>query len=124
MKTSTGLGGNNVNAQHDALWQEMQAAALESSRSQPMLAEFFQHTLLDHKDFASALAVVVAKTLSSPPISYASALAEAYAVLVANPLIVSAALDDLLVLLQEDAAIPEPFTPLLYFSGYDRKSVV
>lgn len=118
MKTSTGLGGNNVNAQHDALWQEMQAAALKSSRSQPMLAEFFQHTLLDHKDFASALAVVVAQTLSSPPISYASALAEAHAVLVANPLIVSAALDDLLVLLQEDAAIPEPFTPLLYFSGY------
>ncbi|NYT71913.1 serine acetyltransferase [Halomonas sp. QX-2] len=117
MTATSDLGAHAFN-DHGALWREIQTAALEASRSQPLLADFYRNALLDHSDFASALAVVIAGTLSSTHISYASALAEIRAVLTENPLIVESALDDLWVLLKEDAAIPEPFTPLLYFSGY------
>tara|TARA_R110002072_G_scaffold11642_5_gene52260 strand:+ start:1085 stop:1849 length:765 start_codon:yes stop_codon:yes gene_type:complete len=118
MMTATSDVGSHAFNDPDALWREIQAAALEASRTQPLLADFYRHALLNHSDFASALAVVIAETLSSPHMSHASALAEIRAVLAENPLIVESALDDLRVLLQEDAAIPEPFTPLLFFSGY------
>ncbi|MBF58815.1 serine O-acetyltransferase [Halomonas sp. FeN2] len=117
MTETSDLGAHAFN-DPAALWREIQVAALEASRSQPLLADFYRYALLDHSDFASALAVVIAETLSSTHISHASALAEIRAVFAENPLIVESALDDLRVLLQEDAAIPEPFTPLLYFSGY------
>lgn len=118
MVTNAGLAAKTINAQHEALWQDVRSAALEASHSQPMLADYYRHAVLDHCDFSSALAAVIAETLASSHIPYASALAGVHAVLESHPLIVESALADLQVLLREDAAIPEPFTPLLYFSGY------
>ncbi|XQU08638.1 hypothetical protein P4544_01715 [Halomonas sp. LY9] len=123
MTETSDLGAHAFNDPAE-LWREIQTAALEASRSQPLLADFYRYALLDHSDFASALAVVIAETLSSPHISYASALAEIRLVLAENPLIVESALDDLRVLLQEDAAIPEPFTPLLFFRVIAHCSVI
>lgn len=102
----------------DILWEHLQSAAREAARHQPMLAEYYRRTLLEHADFVSALAGGVVETLASDGVSRDDARYEVRATLTAAPDIVDAAVEDLLVLLRDDAAIPEPFTPLLHFPGY------
>ncbi|WP_082890221.1 serine O-acetyltransferase EpsC [Halotalea alkalilenta] len=102
----------------DTLWAQMLEAAHAAIQRHPLLAGYYRASLLEHDGFASALAGVIARTLASEHVPFEAARDQVREALAAEPRIVDAALDDILVLLREDAAIPEPFTPLLYFPGY------
>ncbi|WP_106420663.1 serine O-acetyltransferase [Salinicola tamaricis] len=61
-------------------------------------------------DLAGALVEIVSEDLATAEVPFAECHATVAACLAAHPEIAAAAARDLLVLLREDAAIPEPFT--------------
>ncbi|WP_251976678.1 serine O-acetyltransferase EpsC [Salinicola avicenniae] len=100
------------------LWPTLLAAAETATRRDPLLAGLYRRCLLRADDLADALAIVIAETCASVDVPEGAALDKVAATLAADPKIADAAARDLLALLHEDAAIPEPFTPLLFFPGY------
>jgi len=102
----------------DALWPMLTEAARSALARDPLLGDLYRRYLLEVPDFAGALARVIAETLATAEVTPEAALARAEATLDQHPEIVTAAERDLIALLREDAAIPEPFTPLLFFPGY------
>lgn len=102
----------------DTLWQMLLEAARAAVNRDPLLSALYRHILLEVPNFASALARVIADTLTTPQLPERAARERVEALLDRHPAIVTAAERDLVALLREDAAIPEPFTPLLFFPGY------
>ncbi|WP_342594053.1 serine O-acetyltransferase EpsC [Salinicola lusitanus] len=102
----------------DALWQTLLEAAKSAMNRDTLLSALYRHALLEVPDFASALARVIAETLTTPQLPEEAARKRVEALLDRHPAIARAAERDLVALLREDAAIPEPFTPLLFFPGY------
>lgn len=100
------------------LWPTLVAAARSAADRDPLLEAVYRRYLFDANDFAAALARINADTLTTPELPNDIALARIEATLENAPAIVTAAERDLIALLREDAAIPEPFTPLLFFPGY------
>ncbi len=100
------------------LWPILVAAARAAVQRDPLLAAVYRRYLFDASDFAAALARIIADTLTTPELPNEVALARIETTLKDAPTIVTAAERDLITLLREDAAIPEPFTPLLFFPGY------
>lgn len=100
------------------LWPTLVAAAHSAVARDPLLEALYRRYLFDVPDFAGALARVIADTLTTPEVAAENALERIEATLQRKPAIVTAAERDLVALLREDAAIPEAFTPLLFFPGY------
>ncbi|OLO05318.1 serine O-acetyltransferase EpsC [Salinicola socius] len=102
----------------DTLWPALVESAQGAMERDPLLEALYRHHLLEVPDFASALARIIAETLATPQLPEGMVRDRIEDTLKQRPEIAVAAAQDLLVLLREDAAIPEPFTPLLFFPGY------
>lgn len=100
------------------LWPTLVGAARSAVKRDPLLEALYRRYLFEVPDFAGALARVIADTLTTPEVALETAMARIETLLQHQPEIVAAAERDLIALLREDAAIPEPFTPLLFFPGY------
>lgn len=99
-------------------WQCIRAEAKKEAEREPILASFLHTTILNHEDFASALAFHLSNLLSS---ATASALAvrevinEAFA---KQASIVDEAFQDVAAIRDRDSASAECGTPFLYYKGF------
>ena len=51
---------------NDPLWDIIVAEARQASQEEPVLAEFFRDSILDHPDLESALGFTLAQLIASP----------------------------------------------------------
>jgi len=102
----------------DNLWFTIQTEARLDAAAQPLLAALMERHILNHGDFASALASVLAEKLMDPPTEHADWQQQFYKLIKANPAIEAAALKDLTCQLESNASIKDHYTPLLHFGSY------
>lgn len=100
------------------LWKKIREEAWGSSVNEPILASFFHSTILNHKNFKSALSYQLANRLDGntmPAILMREVIEEAFT---KDPLILEAALSDIVAVQERDAAVDDYSTPLLYLKGF------
>lgn len=100
------------------LWETIRKEAIASSASEPVLASFFYSTILNHKDFSSALSYQLANRLDSrsmPAILVREVIDEAFA---HDPEVLASAMADIIAVQDRDPAVEEYSIPLLYLKGF------
>ncbi|MEM9839479.1 MAG: serine O-acetyltransferase [Pseudomonadota bacterium] len=102
----------------DSVWSRMRVEAATDAASEPILASFLSATILNHRNFTSALSYRLAQKLSDAEMNamlWRDVAEDAYE---DNPGIVSAALADIQAYVDRDPATRSTCQPFLYFKGY------
>lgn len=102
----------------DNVWSRMRVEAATDAASEPILASFLSATILNHRDFRSALSYRLAQKLSDNEMNamlWREVAEDAFA---ANPGIVTAALADIQAYVDRDPATKTTSQPFLHFKGY------
>ena len=102
----------------DQTWPRMRVEAATSAAREPALASFLHATILNHSTFEAALSYRLAQKLSDNEMNamlWREVCADAYK---NSPLIVEAALADVIAVFVRDPACSEYVQPFLYFKGY------
>ena len=100
------------------IWDCIRNEASRESSREPILASFLHTTILNHEDFASALAFHLSNLLSSATASALSlreVIDESFA---QDSRIIDAAIIDVAAIRDRDSACGECGTPFLYYKGY------
>lgn len=84
----------------------------------PLLTNFYTRNLINHVNFAEALAFILAEKLTDNPEQTGHWQNFLLRLMVDAPEIEQAAKRDLLCQLQSNASIKDHYTPMLYFGGY------
>jgi serine O-acetyltransferase len=101
-----------------AAWQDLRQEAAAIARREPFLARHLDVVVLGHESFEQALAGLIAHKLFDDTLAE-GALRDLVREAVADePAIASAALADLMAVLERDPAAGCLITPFLYFKGY------
>ncbi|KZN12893.1 MULTISPECIES: serine O-acetyltransferase [Marinomonas] len=103
----------------DNLWQSLQAEAKKLAQDEPILASYFNTTILRHDSLCSALSFLLASKLDSISIP-AMVLREVFEEAMADTHsgIVRCIEQDILAINERDAACDGFTTPLLFFKGF------
>ncbi|TDR13366.1 serine O-acetyltransferase [Marinomonas communis] len=103
----------------DNLWPSLQAEAEKLAQDEPILASYFNTTILRHDSLSSALSFLLASKLDSISIP-AMVLREVFQEAMADPKskIVECMAQDILSIKERDAACDCLTTPLLFFKGF------
>lgn len=104
-------------ATHD-LWAEISTEAVERARGEPMLARFYDDTILRHDDFVSALGCLLADKLSTTSVSAPRLIGLISEAIADDPEIRKHAELDLLAIRDRDPAAKSLSEPFLYFKGF------
>ena len=102
----------------DSVWSRMRVEAATDAASDPILASFLSATILNHRDFKSALSYRLAQKLSDAEMNamlWREVAEDAYA---DSPAIVTAALADIQACVDRDPATRTTSQPFLHFKGY------
>lgn len=102
----------------DNVWSRMRVEAATDAASEPILASFLSATILNHRDFKSALSYRLAQKLSDNEMNamlWREVAQDAYA---AQPGIVTAALADIQAYVDRDPATKTTAQPFLHFKGF------
>ena len=102
----------------EQLWKKIREEAWTSSANEPILASFFHSTILNHRNFKSALSYQLANRLDShtmPAILVREVIEEAF---VKSPDILHAAMIDIIAVQERDPAVEDFSIPLLYLKGF------
>jgi serine O-acetyltransferase len=102
----------------DSIWSRMRVEAATDAASEPILASFLSATILNHRDFPSALPYRLAQKLSDGEMNamlWREVAEDAYR---DQPAIVTAALADLQAYTDRDPATRSTSQPFLHFKGY------
>lgn len=100
------------------LWRTMRRESHQASIEQPSMANFFFASILDHRDFATAISRYLASKLQSADMSAAVIYEIFWQVISSRPSIVEKMLRDLSAYRQRDPVCSRYITPFLYFKGY------
>ena len=99
-------------------WETLVAQARQLAADEPLLASYYYSSIIEHANFADALACQIASKLDSATVS-AITLDELFKhCLQENPAIADAALSDILACYDRDPACNNYCLPFLYFKGY------
>lgn len=107
-----------MNARLQEIWAAICNEAQEASRDEALLASHYHAAILNHADFGAALGFLIASRLDSPAVPamlIRQVCEQAYR---EQPVLVEAALDDLLAHYERDPACDRYCLPLLYFKGF------
>jgi len=101
------------------LWQSLQQEAEKLAKDEPILASYFNTTILRHESLCSALSFLLASKLDSISIP-AMVLREVFEEAMADPKsgVVESIQKDILAIQERDAACDTLTTPLLFFKGF------
>ncbi|MEM0928817.1 MAG: serine O-acetyltransferase [Pseudomonadota bacterium] len=102
----------------DGVWSRMRVEAATDAAQEPILASFLSATILNHRDFQSALSYRLAQKLSDGEMNamlWREVAEDAYA---DDEAIVSAALADIQAYVDRDPATKSTSQPFLHFKGY------
>ena len=100
------------------VWSRMRVEAATDAAQEPILASFLSATILNHRDFKSALSYRLAQKLSDGEMNamlWREVAEDAYA---DDPGIVMAALADIQAYVDRDPATKSTTHPFLHFKGY------
>lgn len=102
-----------------SLWPSLQAEAEQLAKDEPILASYFNTTILRHDSLSSALSFLLASKLDSISIP-AMVLREVFEEAMTDPTsgIVECIEKDILSIKERDAACDCLVTPLLFFKGF------
>lgn len=105
-------------SQQQKIWPQMKVQAKALAVDEPLLASFYHANILNHPDFASALAFYMASNLESQTVSSLT-LNEVFSELLkVSPSVIEAALADIQAYYDRDPACDNFCRPLLFFKGY------
>jgi len=102
----------------DNVWSRMRVEAATDAAAEPILASFLSATILNHRDFKSALSYRLAQKLSDNEMNamlWREVAEDAYA---EQPGIVTAALADIQAYVDRDPATKTTAQPFLHFKGF------
>ncbi|CAD6510265.1 serine O-acetyltransferase [Candidatus Profftia tarda] len=102
----------------EQIWQLIKKEALILADYEPMLARFYNITLLEHETLADALSYILSNKLANtimPAIEIREMVEEAYR---ADKNIIEYATSDIIAVLKRDPAVNRYSTPLLYLKGF------
>jgi serine O-acetyltransferase len=111
-------GERTATAASRETWQSVREEAIAAIEHDRVMAEGLRDTVLQHDNFADALAHRLARKLSDYAISIETLEAMLCEALSADPGIEAAALADLNAVRDRDPACPDLLTPFLFFKGY------
>ena len=100
------------------LWQMVREEAVAAIEHDRVMADGIRDTVLQHENFADALAHRLARKLSDYAISIDTLEGMLCEALSADPGIEAAAIADLTAVRDRDPACPDLLTPFLFFKGY------
>ena len=100
------------------VWRSIREEAVVAIEHDRVMAEGIRDTVLQHDNFADALAHRLARKLSDYAISIGTLEGVLCEAMSADPLIEVAALADLTAVRDRDPACPNLLTPFLFFKGY------
>jgi serine O-acetyltransferase len=100
------------------LWQMVREEAVAAIEHDRVMADGVRDTVLQHDNFADALAHRLARKLADYAISIGTLEAMLCEALSSDPAIEAAALADLAAVRDRDPACPDLLTPFLFFKGY------
>ena len=103
--------------QPDSIWQQIYQQAQTAARDEPILASFFQSTILDHQSLGSALSYHLANKLASSA-APASMLRKVMDRAFSTDKIIQAVAADIQATVARDSACNLYLTPFLYFKGF------
>ncbi len=101
----------------EKIWQQIYQEAQTAARDEPILASFFQSTILDHQSLGSALSHHLANKLASSA-APASMLRNVMDRAFATEQIIQAVAADIQATVARDSACNLYLTPFLYFKGF------
>ena len=107
----------NTTQQPDTIWQRIYREAQTAARDEPILASFFQSTILDHDSLGDALSYHLANKLASSA-APASMLRKVMDRAFATNEIIQAVVADIQATVARDSACNLYLTPFLYFKGF------
>ncbi len=102
----------------DGVWSRMRVEAATDAAQEPILASFLSATILNHRDFQSALSYRLAQKLSDGEMNamlWREVAEDAYA---DDESIVSAAMADIQAYVDRDPATKSTSQPFLHFKGF------
>jgi serine O-acetyltransferase len=102
----------------DNLWNIILGEAQAVVDETPLLRTFYDRNILQHASYNAALAHVLAEKMADKPENTAQWSECFFGLMAEHKSIALAASKDLLCQLQNNAAIKDHYTPLLYFGGY------
>jgi len=102
----------------DNLWNIILGEAQSVVDETPLLSAFYDRNILRHTSYNGALAHVLAEKMADKPENTAQWSEFFFDLMIEHKSIALAARKDLLCQLQNNAAIKDHYTPLLYFGGY------
>ncbi len=102
----------------DTLWQTLHAEVEEQSWKEPILKQFLQPIVLDHKEFHCALGALLAQKLECPALSQASLTELCLQAYSDQPQIPLSARHDLFAVCDRDPACNRYSIPFLYYKGF------
>jgi len=108
---------NSSSQQPDNIWQQIYQQAQTAADDEPILASFFQSTILDHQSLGSALSYHLANKLASSA-APASMLRTVMDRAFSTDNIIQAVAADLQATVARDSACNLYLTPFLYFKGF------
>ena len=101
----------------DSIWQQIYREAQSAAHDEPVLADFFQVTILDHDNLGDALSCHLANKLASNE-APASLLRTVMDRAFSTPDIIHAVAADIVATVKRDSACNLHLTPFLYFKGF------
>ncbi|NNU17452.1 serine O-acetyltransferase [Parvularcula sp. ZS-1/3] len=102
----------------DNVWSRMRVEAATDAAQEPILASFLSATILNHRDFKSALSYRLAQKLSDSEMNAMQWREVATDAFEDSPGIVTAALADIQAYVDRDPATKSTAQPFLHFKGY------
>jgi serine O-acetyltransferase len=100
------------------LWQTLRGEALRVQEREALLRDFLDRAVLRHRDFAAALAALLARKLADRALPLERLEELARAAFREQPQIVAAATADLSAIQSRDPASGSSLTPFLYYKGF------
>jgi serine O-acetyltransferase len=102
----------------DPLWSRVRLDALAVIEADPAMSGLMQHAVLNHDDFAHAVAARVASRLARPAFDYECLYQQFCKLIDQVPAMVEGMAADCLAVLDRDPACTRLLEPLLYFKGF------
>tara|TARA_B100000767_G_scaffold35878_1_gene30417 strand:+ start:1885 stop:2727 length:843 start_codon:yes stop_codon:yes gene_type:complete len=101
-----------------SVWTRLHHQATELAKAEPMLADHYFKNIIDHNDFASALACHLAAQLGNETVPAQALNSLFLSILTQHSGIVDAALHDMEAYYQRDPACDNYCRPFLFFKGF------
>ena len=102
----------------DPIWDFIQQEAQQLASEEPLLADFFQRSVLQHSSLEAVVGYVLAETFASSPIETGEVRAVIDQALKSDPGIGVSIRRDIEAAFERDAACKHYLMPLIYFKGF------